>query len=161
MRFHHIMDQNGHNNFHWYVDLHVSDSIVIKNILVDTGASISTLGIRSLARIYKMSEASMKEYLTESEITDKVTRFTATKDSVELNGVFLRDVKLDDTDLKVFKVYTRLDGHVSNLIGMDIISACHTDLKHLDEGKASFDSEMYKPDVSGAAEIKALQPDAN
>ena len=89
MKFHHIMDQNGHNNSHWYVDLHVSDSIIIKNILVDTGASISTLGIRSLARIYKMSEASMKEYLTESEITDKVTRFTATKDSVELNGVLV------------------------------------------------------------------------
>ena len=48
MILHHITNENGVEDTHWYVDLQISASKVVRNMLIDTGASISTLGIRPL-----------------------------------------------------------------------------------------------------------------
>ena len=72
MKLHHIVDENGKSDTHWYADMQVSDDMTIRNILIDTGASISTLNIKSLSRIYEKSEKDVREYLLASGITDKI-----------------------------------------------------------------------------------------
>ena len=156
MTFHHIKNEEGLQDTHWYVDLKVSDTKTVKNMLIDTGASISTLGIKTVARLYEQSETDIINYLKGSGVADKLEKYTATNDKIELYGIYIRNIKLGDTNLPVLKAYTRLDGYVSNLIGMDILAACEMRLDYTKQGTADMDLSLYNPDVLGAVEIKSL-----
>lgn len=156
MKLHHIENEFGFQDIHWYTDLEISRDVVIRNLLIDTGASISTLNIRSLARIYKQREQVITDYLRSLDISDKLCKCTATNESIVLHGVYLRNVLLGDSLIPVFKVYTRLDGYVSNLIGMDIISACYTIMNYNNKATADIDFDKYAPNVKKSAEIKRL-----
>ena len=156
MIFHHIQNENGIDDVHWYVDLQITKTRFVRNMLIDTGASISTLGIKSVARLYEQSEKNIIKYLTESSISDKLVKRTATNDEIELYGIYIRNIKLDDTDIPILKVYTRLDGYVSNLIGMDILKNCEIKLDHQHTGIAYLDISQYSPIIEGSAEIKSL-----
>ena len=157
MKFHHICNENGKEDTHWYVDLQVGNRITIKNMLVDTGASITTLNIKSIARIYGQGESEIRNYIIGSDITDKLTKYTATNDIIKLYGVYIRNIQIGDTQLPILKVYTRVDGYVSNLIGMDILSNCKVELLHKVMGIADMDTSLYCPMIDGAGEIKKLR----
>ena len=102
MTFHHIKNEEGLQDTHWYVDLKVSDTKTVKNMLIDTGASISTLGIKTVARLYEQSETDIINYLKGSGVADKLEKYTATNDRIELYGIYIRNVKLGDMNLPVF-----------------------------------------------------------
>lgn len=157
MILHHITNENGVEDTHWYVDLQISASKVVRNMLIDTGASISTLGIKTVARLYEQNESDIIKYIKNSGVHDRLVKNTATNDRIELYGIYVRNVKLGDVSMPVLKAYTRLDGYISNLIGMDVISACKLDLNYGKQGNADMVLSFYNPDVSGSAEIKALK----
>ena len=156
MTFHHIKNENGIEDSHWYIDLNISKTKTVRNMLIDTGASITTLSIKSLARIYGQSERNIIQYLNSSKICDERLKYTATNDGVKLVGVYLRNVTMGDVVFPVLKVYTRLDGYVRNLVGMDILSACDTVLYYGERAEARIDMDKYNPDIVGAVEIVTL-----
>lgn len=115
------------------------------------------MGIKTVARLYEQSESDVITYLLKSGVSDKLVKYTATNDKIVLYGIYIRNVKLGNVDFPILKAYTRIDGYVSNLIGMDILKLCRTELVFLQSGTAHIDVSQYIPNVEGSAEIKSLK----
>ena len=160
--------EKGKGSLHWYTSVALSKDLKVRNALIDTGASFSTIECRLLAMLNYQELDDFREMVrsTSSDVimphlaiepNDDGAKTGETGKDRRLHGVLIRNVKVGEDDYPYIKVYTSLDYVVDNIIGMDILR-CYDFRMNLDEASANLDHLIeYKPKIDGSAEIKVLQ----
>lgn len=153
----------GKDSVHWYTTLSLSRNLSVRNALIDTGASFSTIECRLLAMLnYQDLEEFRKAVRATSK--DVITPHLAmesddgkNKKEIQLHGVLIRNVKVGGDDFPYIKVYTSLDYVVDNIVGMDILR-CYDIRMNMDDASAKLEHlDEYKPKTDRSAEIKVFQ----
>ena len=132
----------------------VYNGVIDKKMKVDTGSPVTILNIDSLARILGYDAATIERHL-KNKAAVRYTSFT--KEYVSLYPCLLRNVIIGDTDLSKgnsmyindLVVFVTLDKNRTNLLGLDIISSCKSNIvyryKMTMEG---FDSDLYARNIA-------------
>lgn len=124
----------------WYVKLRTA--IASADLLVDTGAGISCLGVRDLAKLFGKTDSEIESYFAKCT---PATKYTIDGAPIQLYPFEIPKVMLGDRLLPRFYCLVSMNPNFQSVVGLDLLSCGITHLQFKDKGNcAPFDFGNYK-----------------